>query len=90
MTNIYKTNGEIVGAKPENGTDFSLEELKDIVGGYIEIIQLPNKSFMVINEEGKLDNLPFNENATIIYQKFICENDYIVGDVLICSEEQII
>lgn len=44
---------------------------------------------MVINEEGKLENLPLNELATAIYQKQVCEGDFIVGDVLICKNEEV-
>ena len=38
---IYKANGEVIETSPKNGTNYSLEELKEIVGGYIEIIHLP-------------------------------------------------
>lgn len=68
-----------------------MEELQAIVGGLIELIYLPNNELMVINEEGKIDGLPYNENATklcsIVFREAGCF-DFIVGDVLICKEEQ--
>lgn len=88
MAYIYKTNGDIIETSPKNGNDFSLKELKEIVGGYIEIVDLDD-AYMVINEEGKLLNLPFNIKATRIYQHFTRIDDYIVGDVLICEKFQI-
>ena len=88
MAKIYKSNGEIIEISPKNGKAFSLKELKEIVGGYIEIIDLDD-AYMVINEEGKLLDLPFNLSATRIYQHFTRIGDYIVGDVLICKKSQI-
>ena len=29
---IYKTNGEVIETSPKNGTNYTLEELKEIVG----------------------------------------------------------
>ena len=65
---------------------FSLEELQKIVGGYIEIISLPNlKKKIVLNEEGKINNLPINHFATTLFRDAYKTNDYIVGTVLICD-----
>lgn len=87
---LYKTNGEQKKVTPKNGTDFSLRELQDFVGGYIQCCYFPNDNrVMVINEEGKLDNLPINRQATEIYQKEIYRGDYIVGDALVCDGDMI-
>lgn len=40
MAKIIKTDGTIVEVTPQNGTDFQLEELQKIVGGYIEVLRL--------------------------------------------------
>lgn len=62
---IYYPDGSHKPVSPKNGTDFSLEELRAIVGGYIEVIYLPDSiHIMVINEEGRVKNLPRNEKAT--------------------------
>lgn len=90
MAKLYKTNGEIVEVEPENGSDFSLEELQSFVDGYIEIAYLDNERVIVINEEGKINDLPYNENATTEYNRAMeCEADYIAGDALICKHNQI-
>lgn len=88
MAYIYKSNGEVIETSPKNGKDFSLKELKEIVGGYIEIINLGD-DYMVVNEEGKLLDLPINLSATRLYRLFTRVGDYIVGDVLICDKFQI-
>jgi len=89
MAKIIKTNGEQIEVTPKNGKDFKLEELQEIVGGYIEVVWFPNDKIMVINEEGKLLNLPINETATKIYFDAFSYNDVIVGDVLICGTNQV-
>jgi hypothetical protein len=87
---IYKADGSIIDVKPNNGTDFSLEELQEIVGGYIEIVGLMDNEIMVINEEGELIDLPFNENATQMYQEADGFYDYIAGDVLVCDNSMVL
>jgi hypothetical protein len=87
---IYKADGSIIDVKPNNGTDFSLEELQEIVGGYIEIVSLMDNEIMVINEEGKLIDLPFNETATQMYQEVDGFYDYIAGDVLVCDSNMVL
>ena len=89
MAKIYKANGEVLDIEPKNETGFQLEELQAIVGGLIQIIEINDTEIMVINEEGKLENLPLNEQATAIYQKQVYYGDFIVGDVLICKNEEV-
>lgn len=83
-----KTSGEIIDVEPKNGKDFSLEELQEYVGGYIEVAYPPSKhgAIMVLNEEGKLNNLPINHLASKAY---FPGQDVIVGDVLLCHSSQI-
>lgn len=80
-------DGAFIYKEPKNGTDFSLEELQEFVGGDIEIITLADDLIMVVNEEGKLFDLPFNEAATEILRgcSINSTNDYIVGSALICE-----
>lgn len=89
MAQIIKTNGDIIHVEPKNHNDFSLEELRNIVGGYIEILQLQGNKLIVVNEEGKLMGLDYNMVATEKFQETYGYGDYIVGDVLICDKNQI-
>lgn len=92
MAYIIRTNGEVETVYPENGTDFSLEEMKKVVGGWIETVRLKKKKFMVVNEEGKLMGLDYNASATSLFQSeslYPAGSDYIVGDVLVCDYNQI-
>lgn len=53
MTEIIKTDGTRQPVQPANGSDFTLEEMQAIVGGYIELVELDGNTTMVVNEEGK-------------------------------------
>ena len=45
---------------------------------------------MVVNEEGKINDLAYNPAATHIFKgNHPGASDYIVGDVLVCNDEQI-
>lgn len=65
-----------VGQKPEvkeiNG---ELHEMQEIVGGYIECINIADNILCVLNEEGKLMGLLPN---------LVFNGDIIVGDVFFC------
>lgn len=84
MATIYKTDGKAIEIEPKNGNDFQLEELKSVVGGFIEIVHLRDGRLMVVNEEGRLIGLRYNRMATLLYG-----HDIIVGDVLVCEKKQI-
>lgn len=90
MAKIIKTDGTCQPVQPANGTDFTLEEMQTIVGGDIELVYLNDTEIMVVNEEGKIDNLDDNRAATLVFKKnYPDSDDYIVGDVLVCDNEQI-
>lgn len=90
MATIYKTSGECIKIAPENGSDFSLSELQAIVSGYIEIINLFDGRIMVVNDEGKLNGLAINHVATQIFNEaFPITFDVVVGDVLVCANDEV-
>jgi hypothetical protein len=83
---IYRANDTQEAVSPGNTKHFTLKELHAIVGGYIEMVFLNDTTVMVVNEEGKLDELPLNVRATeIIRQAGI--TDTIVGDALVCKSK---
>ena len=82
--------GGVAALAPANGSDYTLEELQESVGGNIEIIDISPKVIMVVNEDGK-HILPPNGMATVIarVQKAIFPNDYIAGNALMCPSEMV-
>ena len=87
-TIIINTDNSITEITPNKDNLFSLEELQKIVGGYIEMVFLPNNFVLVVNEEGKLNQLPINIKASLIMKEFNI-NDFIVGNALYCSLNQL-
>ena len=76
------SNDEVV---PEDGQRFRLDELQAHVGGYIENVRLPAETkvngytikTMYVNEEGRLENLEHNLNASMIADR------HLVGNALV-------
>ena len=85
---VITTDGKRYAVEPENGMDFSLDELKKIVGGYIEIVRFSSEQIMVCNEEGKCLGLPVNSCATLLV-RVEGVNDVIHGNVLICDTKMV-
>jgi hypothetical protein len=75
--------------QPANGTDFKLAEIQALVGGLVEVFPLGDGDIMVCNEEGKLEGLPVNVEATIIFRRTYGPVDTIVGDVVICRSREL-
>ena len=75
---------------PANGRDFTLEELQKGVEGCIEIIDLTDKSIMVVNEDGKGRLYP-NMMATVIAKgcRAIFPHDYIAGNAMLCASDMV-
>jgi len=90
MGKIIKTNGEITDYFPTNKIEFSLEELSSAVGGHIEIVTtMDEKHYMILNEEGKLNDLPINHKATEMFSgNKNGFRDMIVGDVVLCTSKE--
>lgn len=84
---IYRTNGNIED-KSFKKKNVTLKEMQEVVGGYIEFLYLKDNLVMVVNEDGKIVDLPFNAKATeLIKENNI--NDNIVGDVLVINKNLI-
>lgn len=56
----------------------TLEDMQEVVGGYIEEVPLDEDAILVCNEEGKLDNLKANRRVG---------NDVIAGTFFIARED---
>ena len=60
-----------------------LEEMQTAVGGYIEMVQLPEGKVTIVDEEGLMKQKPVNTNASLVAGRTI------VGDVLIMELEDL-
>jgi hypothetical protein len=59
------------------------------VGGYIQPVDLPIQGWnMVVNEEGKIHELPYNEYGTLLWElNYGVLTDAIMGTVVLTSIE---
>jgi len=95
MAKFITWDGGEKEVKPADGKRFTLKELQDYVGGCFELIVLPSRRVMYLNENGKNDGLIKNELATKIWneeypiEKYPNNNDgLVVGNVLILSAKE--
>lgn len=86
---IIYTDKEAEDYTPKNGSTFELEEMQEIVGGYIEIIRLNDGRIIVVNEDGLNLNLPVNIEATNILRRDHSTTQYIVGTAIVCDADMI-
>ena len=78
--------------------ELSLKKMQNLVEGYIEVAYDDGEMQIVCKEEGKLKELPINDEATMLWHEklgkfnsnpnFTCQ-DVLVGDVLVLTERGI-
>ena len=49
------------------------------VGGMVEVVTFPNGDLLLINEEGKLMQLPLNPEATALWRMTFTKEEYLFG-----------
>ena len=88
---LIKSTGETKKIKPKNGLNFELHELYDILNcKLIQLVNTVDGKLIILDEEGKLNEgwkENINDKATKLYE--YGKYDPIVGDVLICNNNQI-
>ena len=57
----------------------TLKEAQEFVGGYVEVITFPNGDYLIVNEEGKLMNLPYNPEASALWKATFDNDNFITG-----------
>ena len=76
MTKENKPQFKIIADKKDEPT---LEQAQQFVGGYVEGIEFPTGDYLIVNEEGKLNRLPFNEQATKLWRETFTPDKYLFG-----------
>ena len=56
-----------------------LKAAQEFVGGMVEGITFPNGDYLIINEEGKLMQLPLNPEATTLWRATFTKDKYAFG-----------
>ncbi len=81
MNTQTQTNTEVSEFKiidDEKNTP-TLKEAQDFVGGMVECITFPNGDVLIVNEEGKLMQLPLNPEATLLWRMTFTKDKYAIG-----------
>lgn len=81
-------SGERKIVAPKDGKTFSLEELQEYVGGYIERV-LEDGRMLWMDEEGKLKHKGINIFATQLTRGLLANDDLIVGDTLLTDPSEV-
>ena len=63
----------------DNKDEPDLKTAQDFVGGYVECITFPNGDVLIVNEEGKLMNLPLNPEGTALWRMTFTKDKYAFG-----------
>lgn len=80
---LFRTDG----THEEMDLRTDLDTLQKHVGGYIEFFRFKDGSALVVNEEGKLIQLPVNKTATVLTQAK-GQPEMIVGDCLFLTRDE--
>ena len=56
-----------------------LKEAQKFVGGMVQGIEFPNGDYMIMNEEGKLMQLPLNPEATALWRATFDNDNFVTG-----------
>ena len=74
--NTNETEFKIIKDKKDEP---DLQSAQLFVGGYVECIQFPNGDLLIVNEEGKLMQLPLNPEATALWRSHFTKDKYAFG-----------
>ena len=88
MATLFKVGEKPKTIEPKNGSDFQLEEVWDLIGGYVQVIGLRGGSIMIVDEEGLWKHLPFNVEATAHVARHCDYPHQIVGTALLCKNKE--
>jgi hypothetical protein len=88
MATIIKQSGSMLPFPLKSGKAV-LEDMQEAVGGYIQIIQLQNGQWLVMDEEAKFKPHEANLIATQMALPMLMEGDYIAGDVVLLEHNEI-
>ena len=86
---IIYTDKEAEDYTPKNGKTFTLTEMQEIIGGYVEPIRLNDGRIIIVDEEGKSKDKAVNIPATNILRRDHYTTDYIVGTAIVCDSDMV-
>lgn len=95
MAHALHPDGRTAPVVPANGRVFTLSELQTAVGGYVEVVRLPDDPFgrvayLVVNEDGKNLGLAPNALASgLLHMAGGDPADVVAGVALVVSVDEL-
>ena len=83
MALLLKTDNTREEVEPRHGREFTLRELQNYVGGYVDVVPLSDNRILIINGQGHMLDLTANFSATLAAERSI------VGDALLCRMTEV-
>ena len=89
MTNRHEETNKVLKEINTKQTQFKiikdqndepdLESAQKFVGGMVQGVEFPNGDYLIMNEEGKLMQLPLNPEATTLWRATFTKDKYLFG-----------
>lgn len=86
MATLYEPSGRDTPCRPRNGKKFTLDELQELIGGYVEMVSIPGdvgRRVFFVDEDGRMKGLPSNVRASHIAYRLL------LGNALLCSPKEV-
>ena len=85
---IFKSDGDVC-IHYFDAEEPTLKEMQNIVDGPIEFIHLPENQIMVVNEEGFIHHMPFNQPAVNYLHEHGITHIPVVGNAFVLKSDLI-
>ena len=79
MTNKINTDAAEFKIIENKKDEPQYKEVSSFVGGMVECVSFPNGDLHLLNEEGKLMQLPLNPEATALWRATFTKDKYAFG-----------
>ena len=90
MATYYCEDETIATISAHNGTFFGNDELKELVGGPVDIIDMGEQGVLLIRADYYPIGIPENTKATELSRPYIQKDTYIAGPALHLTMKEII
>lgn len=74
------------GARGALSGEVTLDRAQALVGGWVQLVSTPEGAQVLLNEEGKLQSLPFNQEADeLVKNAGLHPADYVCGTAVVLT-----
>lgn len=85
---LYEVGCIIKEVQSKNGVKITIEEAQDLVGGYVELVNLDGDNILLCDGDGVLRFKRINTLATSHAKQLGWKGSYLVGSVLFLKDKE--